>query len=304
MAIATIAMVGCKKDKEEPVNPTPGPTPTPTSEVPEIDKPADGYVTFAIQIPEGSECHGIAIKGTNDNATWTGADQYLAADGTVASGEGVAKFEAIKDSKNWWKVTIKVGEGWDGKDAAGAEVKNYLAGKFCLIYAGDGSWEGQAVDWEYVDSECTVAISKSGDGNFQVNGTCGIVYVTIGGWQKSECVEELPVDRVITLKAPDFGGREITPGIVGSFAGCGWAEAADARVAMTLNDGVWTATVSMVASDEFKIVSIYDGWNVEIQKYDESADAWNNLGNVKANNDTKFDYDYSGADYRWTPAAE
>lgn len=302
MAIATIAMVGCKKG-EDPVIPTPGPTPGPTSEVPEIAKPGDGYVTFALQIPEGTECNGIAVKGTTDGSNWTGADQYLAADGTIASGDAVAKFAAIPDFKNWYQVTIKLGAGYEATDAAGGAVTNYMAGKFCLIYAGDGSWDGQAVDWEYLDSECTVAISKSGDGNFQVNGTSGVVYVTIGGWNKSQCIKEEAKDRVITLKAPDFGGRDITPGIVGSFEGCSWAEAADARVAMTLSGDTWTATVKMVASDEFKIVSINDGWSVEIQQYDADGDAWNNLSNVKAGDQTTFDYDYSdAAKYRWTPA--
>ncbi|MCQ2324744.1 MAG: hypothetical protein MJZ58_00945 [Paludibacteraceae bacterium] len=189
MAIATIAMVGCKKDKEEPVGPTPGPTPGPTAEVPEIDKPAEGNVTFAIQIPEGSECNGIAIKGTIDNTNWTSTDQYLAADGSIVGPDKCAAFVAIPDFKNWYKTTIKVAtEGWEGTDAAGAAVKNYLAGKICLIYTGDNGWQGQATDWKYLDSECTVALSQSSDGNFQVNGTTGIVYVTVGGWQRSECV--------------------------------------------------------------------------------------------------------------------
>lgn len=108
--------------------------------------------------------------------------------------------------------------------------------------------------------------------------------------------------RVITLKAPDFGGRDITPGIAGSFAGCEWSEAAEKRVAMNLDDGVWTATVEMADSDEFKICSLNDSWNIEPQYYDESAGKWKKFSNTQVGDVTKFDFDYSNGDlYRWTP---
>lgn len=292
MAIATIAMVGCKP-KPEP--PTPGPTPTPGSNVPEIAKPEEGYVTFAIQIPEGSECNGIAVKGTTDGTNWVGADQYLGADGSIAAVDKCAKFEAIADAANWYKVTIKLGAGYEATDDAGAAVTNYMAGKICLVYAGDGSWDGQAVDWAYVDAECTVAVSKSGDGNFQVNGTCGIVYITVGGWQKSECVKEEAKDRVITVTVPAFTGA-YEPAVVGSFNG--W-DAAN-TVKMTQVEGFkYTATISMVGSDEFKFIDGATGdWSNEIQQLVDGE--WKGLDNVKVGDETTFTFDYSAEQYSWS----
>ena len=99
MAVATIAMVGCKKNND-PV-PTPTPTPTPGQDtgvvvdIPEIDAPEAGYVTFVISIPKGTECNGIAFKGTVDGAAWTGANQYLGEEGP-ADVDNCIVFEEIE----------------------------------------------------------------------------------------------------------------------------------------------------------------------------------------------------------------
>lgn len=254
MAIATIAMVGCKPDPEP--EPIPGPTPGPTSEVPEIAKPDEGYVTFAIQIPEGTECHGIAIKGTTDGANWVGADQYLAADGSIAAPDACAKFEAIADAKNWYKVTIKAGAGYASPDDE--TVTNYIAGKFCLIYAGDGSWQGQAVDWKYVDSECTAAVSVSNDGNFQVNATTGIVYATIGGWQKSECVVVAPRENFtfnVTIEGTVPEGKMI---FTGNFDEKAWGESDREMTKVSEGNYTWTGTIPGVGF-ECKVFVDNDG---------------------------------------------
>lgn len=243
MAIATIAMVSCKPN-EEPVGPIPGPTPGPTSEVPEIAKPADGYVTFAIQIPEGTECNGIAVKGTTDNVNWTSTDQYLAADGTIAAPEACAKFTAIPDFKNWYQVTIKLAATpWEGTDDASAAVQNYLAGKICLIYKGDNGWQGQATDWAYIDSECTIAVSKSGDGNFQINGTSGIVYVTIGGWQKSDCVVVPPRENFtvnVNIEGAVPAGKMI---FTGTFDEKSWGDSDREMTKVAEGKYTWTGTI-------------------------------------------------------------
>lgn len=178
MMVSSLAMVSCKGPKDPIVTP-PVINPGETVEVPEVEKPADGYVTFVIQAP--AECHGIAFKGTSDGSAWTGADQYLDAEGVIAGADKCAVAEAIKDAKGWYKLTIKLGATPWGDDA-----NIYLAGKICQIFAGDASWQGQAVNWEYAD-ETTAPVSKSDDGNIQVNGT-GLVYVTIEDFQKSECV--------------------------------------------------------------------------------------------------------------------
>ncbi len=168
MLIAGLTMAfntSCKKKDKDPVvipedtsKVDPEPEPEPVA-IPEVAAPEEGFVTMVINIPAGVECNGIAFKGTMDGAAWTGADQYIGLEGPAAP-DACVKFEKINDT--WFKATFKVGETPWGENI-------YLAGKICLIYSNDGSWEGQAVDWDYNEDYSTVEHSISGDGNIQVN---------------------------------------------------------------------------------------------------------------------------------------
>lgn len=259
---------------------------------PDLDKPEDGKLQVVIEIPEGTECHGIALKGTFDGETWSGENTYLGEEGAATPVDGaIYKFEAIPDYANWYTVTIDATEA--------------LQFKVCLIYAGDGSWQGQATGVE--DHECgftTVDNSKmSGEGQCQELGANGgLLYLKIGGWNKSECVVEELEARFITVTVPECGAE--APVVVGSF--CDWK--VENAVAMELVEGkpnTYYARILAYASDEFKFAGAESGWGNEIQEHivnvAEDVDKWEGLGNIKCGNQNDFEFDYSDAEkYQWT----
>lgn len=254
--------------------------------IPDIDAPANGYVTFVIEIPEGTECNGIAFKGTR-NSSWidcSGEDTYIGEDAENVGPDKCIKFVAIPDYPNWYQATYKLGaEPWGDDNVL-------FAGKICLIYAGDASWQGQAVDWEYDENYTTSVHSISGDGNIQVSST-GLVYVKIGGWNKSECVVEVQHDVKVTLIVPtNECGFEI-PSIVGSFNGWNATE-----IPMTLVSGEtnkYEATIKAYPSDEFKFAGSVSGWDNEPLFYDAENDEVKGLDNVKVGDGTEFAFDCS-----------
>ena len=297
MAAATIAMVGCKKnggDDPVPVTPTDSSkvNPQPVVDIPEIDAPEDGYVAIVINIPAGSECNGIAFKGTLDGSAWTGANQYLDEEGP-ASVDDYIKFEAIEDFDNWYMAVYKLGaEAWgDG---------TLMAGKICLIYTDDGSWEGQFVNWTVNEEYTTADNGKSGDGNLEIYGG-GLVYITIGGWQGSECAT--PQDYNITVIVPEFCDEPFDIELIGSF--CGWAD--DKTVALVAGENnTYIATITATENAEWKVRGV-GGWDKEIQMYDaESVDeSWKGVPNNVLGKDLNVTVDYSDAEtYRWNVCAD
>lgn len=270
-----------------------GSGPEPGDEIPEVAAPADGFVTLVIQIPAGSECNGVAFKGTVDGSSWTGADQYLNEDGPAAAAACI-KFEAINGSKEWFKATYKLGaEAW-GEDGI------RLAGKICLIYSNDGSWEGQAKEWAYIEDYCTADYSISGDGNIQVHSS-GLVYVKVDKWNKSECAEVVMKNRHVVLVVPTNDCGFEVPSIVGSFNSWNATEIAMTPVAGA--EGKYEATVSADAADEFKFAGSVSGWDNEIQVYDAENDEYkDNNPNIPFGDETEFLIDYSTG--KWKACAE
>ena len=298
MAVATIAMVGCKKNNDPvptpPTPPTPGQDTGVVVDIPEIDAPEEGYVTFVISIPKGTECNGIAFKGTVDGAAWTGANQYLGEDGP-ADVDNCIVFEEIEGFDGWFTATYKLGaEPWgDG---------TLLAGKICLIYTDDGSWEGQFVNWTVNNDYTTADNGKSGDGNIEIYGE-GLVYVTIGGWQGSECAT--PQDYNITVIVPEFCDEPFDIELIGSF--CGWAD--DKTVALVAGENnTYTATITATENAEWKVRGV-GGWDKEIQYFDEEEEdptkQWKGVPNNVLGKDLNVTVDYSDAEtYRWNVCAD
>ncbi len=299
MAVATIAMVGCKKnggDDPVPVTPTDSSkvNPQPVVDIPEIDAPEDGYVAIVINIPAGSECNGIAFKGTLDGSAWTGANQYLDEEGP-ASVDDCIKFEAIEDFDNWYMAVYKLGaEAWgDG---------TLMAGKICLIYTDDGSWEGQFVNWTVNEEYTTADNGKSGDGNLEIYGG-GLVYITIGGWQGSECAA--PEQYNITVIVPEFCDEPFDIELIGSF--CGWAD--DKTVALVAGENnTYTATITATENAEWKVRGV-GSWDKEIQYFDEEEEdptkQWKGVPNNVLGKDLNVTVDYSDAEtYRWNVCAD
>lgn len=299
MAVATIAMVGCKKnggDDPVPVTPTDSSkvNPQPVVDIPEIDAPEAGYVTFVINIPKGTECNGIAFKGTLDGTAWTGANQYLGVDGP-ADVENCIVFEEIEDFDGWFAATYKLGaEPWgDG---------TLLAGKICLIYTDDGSWQGQFVDWSVNEDYSTADNGRASDGNIEIYGE-GLVYVTIGGWQGSECLTAK--DYNITVIVPEMC-EDFDIELIGSF--CDWSD--DKTVLMTANgDNTYTATISATEGATWKVRGAGStDWAIEIQMINEdpdSSEAWKGVSDNRLGADLNVTVDYSNAEvYRWKNCAD
>ena len=259
-----------------------------TGNAPDLEKPEDGKLGVVIEIPEGTECHGIALKGTFDGSEWSNENTYLGADGAQTPVDGaIYKFAAVEGYPNWYQVIIPATEA--------------LQFKVCLIYAGDGSWDGQAEGVETHPCNFTTVDNgeMSDEGqcmNLGANG--GLLYLKIGGWRKSECVIEEKIMRTVFVTVPECGFE--IPSIVGSFNG--WDATA---IPMTLVEGFkYKAEIEAVASDEFKFAGSVNGWGNEIQMYDAENDAWNSLGNTKFGAETNFEYDFSNAElYRWSLCA-
>ena len=229
-----VVFSACKKDDK--INPNV----TPEEPTPELDEPEAGYVRFIIQIPKGTECNGIAFKGTFDGAAWSGKDTYCDAElNAQAAPDACVKFAAIPDFEGWFTADYKMPEtSWEATDSAGNAVQNYMAGKICLIYAGDNSWEGQFADWKYISNTADVSVSK--DGNMQINSNTGSVSVKVGGWQNSECEAPVPAGKgkfyvTLTNYVPVEGDQVI---FAGNFAENSWG---DSDRVMTLEAGkyVW-----------------------------------------------------------------
>lgn len=299
VAVAAVAFsfTSCKDGGNDPivgpitcdtcsqVDPEPEP-----AEIPEVAAPEEGYVTFVISIPEGSECNGIAFKGTR-NGSWSecsGKNTYVGEDAENVGPDACIKFEKIADTKNWFKATYKLGaEAW-GEDGI------LFAGKICLIYTDDESWEGQAKEWEYIDEYTTADHSTSGDGNIQVHAT-GLVYVAIAKWNKSECAEVKILPRKVTFIAPECGFE--TPAIVGSF-GEGWST----FTPMTQVEGFkYEITVDADASDEFKIVGAEGHWDNQPSYYDVESDGYIQIDNIAFGDQTEILLDYSNG--KWSACA-
>lgn len=176
--------------------------------VPSIPAPQNGYVTFVIRIPIGTECNGIAFKGTLDGNNWTGSDQYLGENG-VGARYNCIKFEPIEGYQGWFKATYKLGNEFVSRG-----VTARMMGKICLIYTGDGSWEGQALSYDFLEDYCTASHSISSVGDIQIHSS-GLIYIHIALWQKSECHTTIIKQRTVTVTFPECGFE--TPSIRGSF---------------------------------------------------------------------------------------
>lgn len=289
LAMGAMMFVACDKKPDEPVGPVGpgggGDDPTPAvEEAPEVAAPADGYVTFVIQIPEGSECNGIALKGTLDGAAWSGENTYVSETKADASKDECIKFQKVDGTKTWFKATFKLGP------------EGFIEGKICLIYTNDGSWQGQAVNWE-VNEEFTT-VDWENTGNLKVTKS-GLIYVKIGGWQGSECATL--VDYKITVLVPAFCGEEFPIELIGSFNG--WSD--EGTVALTKVEGnKFEGTIKATENAEWKVRG-KGNWDQEIQGYiddekSEKYDTWDGVPNNVLGKDVNVTVDYSdAAKYRW-----
>ncbi len=264
--VAALAMVGCEEKKNNEIIIGGGEGGEEVATIPELEAPADGQVTIVINIPAGSECNGIRFKGSINGADWSGADTYVGLESAAVSADEAVKFEPIPEFENWYAATFNLGE-------PNAETGVCLQGKVCLVYTNDGSWEGQAIDWTVDDVNTSAPYNKAD--NLEIKGT-GLVYLTIGGWQHSECVVVEPEDYTVTVKLAE--GVTGIPCIIGSAVG-GWND----HIQMTAADGVYTHSFTTEPGNEFKIT--FGGWNEQeailVSDYNAETECYAKQGNYK-----------------------
>ena len=173
MAVATIALVGCKKNGGDEPTPTPTPTPVdPVVEVPELDGTA-GAITIAAYIPDGI-CKEVFLEGA-----YQGWD--------LATG---TKFEPIEGYANWYQAVIAVA------DPEG--VTEYMG--HCKMYLNDeegnvpGDWSSQWNSSKVVIAEESASMAALVDDQgqqameFYPDAIGAVIYLTVGGWQSKPCV--------------------------------------------------------------------------------------------------------------------
>jgi len=175
LAVATIAMVGCKRGGDEPTpgpGPTPDPTPDPTVEAPELEG-VNGAILVALNIPDGI-CKDVYMEGEYEG--WS-------IDPAVAT-----KFAALDGYANWYTATIAIPAGTEDVTAYMGHCKVLLSDESGAI-PGDWSsqWNsdkvvlGEGAPAELVEDQGQKAIS------FLADAVGAVVYITINGWQNKPC---------------------------------------------------------------------------------------------------------------------
>lgn len=271
LAMGALVLAACNSKTPDPVIIDP----VVTDDVPEVAKPDEGYVTVVIQIPEGSECNGIYMKGCINGNDWSGENTYIGLEDAQADAANAVKFEAIDGSKKWYKATFKLGEGG-------------LQGKVCLKYEGDGSWQGQATGVTVDEENTTVTLKEiSGEGQFVIEAAtpAGVLYLNITGWNKSECetVAARAAEFTVTI-IPETEGGALPEGDViftGNFDEKDWGNSD--RVMTKNADGTFTWK-GEIPGKNFKCkVFIGDAWASAVENADGD-------GNHMVPDDAKFPY--------------
>lgn len=202
LAVATVAMVGCKK--EEPA-PTPTPTPEgggedPEIEIPEIAAPGAGKTTIAFYAEVCPK--GAYLVGQSTPAGWTVTDDQTS-------------FEAVQGAENWYAVTIDYAGDLEVKAIARPSDDDVAL-----------SWSYQwGMNFDPEDKNCTLpegtentkilkgdAEIKLGNGgevaliNLADN---GVVYVQVKAWKTTPIIPNIPLE-VAWIKTDWDGGDDNT----------------------------------------------------------------------------------------------
>ena len=248
---------------------------------PDLDAPAAGKLRVVIEIPAGSECNGIALKGTFDGSEWSNENTYLGEAGAQTPVDGaIYKFTKVEGYANWFQVEVPAAEAMEFK--------------VCLIYANDGGWQGQAEGVEI--HSCNFSnIEPTIDGGQlkEIGANGGLLYLKIGNWQNSECVTKVEHDYNIIVKVPTCA--ESVPEIIGEFDNWG-------GTALTKDGDVYKATIHAWEGCKIKVREAGNTeWTNQIQYYDTENDEWKDCGDEKLGAELTFTFDFSDAEkYKWT----
>lgn len=255
-----------------------------------IESPAEGYVTIVIEIPEGSACDDIALRGTLDGSTWTQSyyNQYLGEFGPTDV-ENCIRFELISGTTNMYKATFRLGENvyYEGN-----YYEEFLAGNIYLIspFPNYDASEGRAVNYYVSDCNTTAWNEITYNDSLLIIQSSGICYIHIGGWYNPVCIKSYN----ITVHTPEFCNGEFPIELVGSFEGWGDNPASLTKV----SDGVYSTIIHAYEGTDIKVRG-QGGWDREILIFDPEG-GWQGVPNVFLPEDTNVVIDYTDATlYRW-----
>ena len=283
MCIMAIALVACGEDPcpvcgEDPCvcevcevcgqNPCVCPNQKP--EIPEVAA-TEGAVTVvwnAVGFVPCMEGNQLVFAGDYNGYNTTPAD--------------MVKFEAIEGYEGWWKAVIT---------PADASLVPVLAGKPCALYL-DGtfpsSWDHQWLNveagaCEIISGPAELQVEYEVESKLLVNENSSVVYVRSYGFKTDPCIE--PETFTVTLKATAPALPEGTiVYAVGAFNG--WATDA---TPMTLENGIWTATVDgVVLNAEYKYVANATWDNEELLAAAEGATCAEGLSGNRVINDVEI----------------
>lgn len=177
VALATIAMVGCKP-KNEPTKPV-NPEDDPEEEIviPDIAKPGAGKVTIAIHVPEGT-CQGAYLVGNFQSNNIKDLSN---------------KFAEVENAENWLAVTIDYASDLAVKAIAIPAKEEYIGWSY--------QW-GMNIDEN--DEHCTVTedhtfiVGDEGEFAFENGGEVkltnisdgGVAFVNVKAWKAEPCPKE------------------------------------------------------------------------------------------------------------------
>ena len=279
LAVATIAMVGCKKD-----DPTPTPTPTPggggddpASEIPDIPAPAADKMILLVNVAKDINiCNTIAMRGAMTNY---GTDAPIL-------------FEKVEDYDNWYKAEMPAYTNADffhcklmiaAEDGTASYDNEGAAGQYELLNGAD---EYLLIDDDFGEANCLSMLN-----DVEVGGK--ILCVAIKGFKGNPCVAKTTYK--ITLKMA-YAGDEYAPAVTGSFNS--WAAAEPMN---KVSDTEWNVEVEAQAGNEFKFQSTQGDWKNEIQVYDEENSEWKKMDNIKLDENLNPVFDFTDpAKYRWS----
>lgn len=202
LAVATIAMIGCKKDEPTPT-PTPGPDPDPSIEIPDIAAPGAGKTTIAIYAtvcPKGAYLVGN-FNGYNIN-------------------DDAASFAAVEGAEHWYKVTIDFAADLAVKAIARPSDDDV---PFSWSYQWGPNFDEAAETPLVPDAEHNKTVILKGDGDFELENQGevklvgvadnGVVYVQVKEWKSSPVVEAKPLETAwakTNWDGGDWAWREMT----------------------------------------------------------------------------------------------
>ena len=241
MAVATLALVGCKKT-DEPVGPGPGPVDPQPAEAPDV-APTAGAITVVLNIPDGI-CKDVYMEG---------AYEGYSIDPAVAT-----KFAEIAGFADWYQAVIPVADAVEDVTAYMGNCKVLLSDEAGAI---PGDWSSQWNSDKVTITEESPAQLVDDMGqkamNFAAEAVGGVVYITIGGWQSKPCVD-YGVATALKIKAANIFNED--------------DEAWQWDDMVAQGNGVFTYELTVVDDSNL-------GANTGFVVDDEIVEAWNDLGN-------------------------